>query len=63
MIILFITVIIVNIIIYCFVFSLQTNDSGLASYVASQIDRSLSWKVREISHIWFLDIWHEIQTN
>ena len=63
MIILFITVIIVNIIIYCFVFSLQTNDSGLASYVASQIDRSLSWKVREISHIWLLDIWHGIQTN
>ena len=25
---------------------LQTNDSGLASYVAGQIDRSLSWKVR-----------------
>ena len=25
--------------------SLQANDSGLASYVAGQIDRSLSWKV------------------
>ena len=25
---------------------LQTDDSGLASYVAGQIDRSLSWKVR-----------------
>lgn len=23
----------------------QANDSGLASYVAGQIDRSLSWKV------------------
>ena len=26
--------------------NLQTSDSGLASYVAGQIDRSLSWKVR-----------------
>lgn len=24
---------------------IQTNDSGLASYVASQVDRSLSWTV------------------
>lgn len=24
---------------------MQSNDSGLASYVAGQIDRTLSWKV------------------
>ena len=28
-------------------YNLQANDSGLASYVAGQIDRTLSWKVRE----------------
>lgn len=27
---------------------MQANDSGLASYVAGQIDRSLSWKVRQM---------------
>jgi hypothetical protein len=27
----------------------QANDSGLASYVAGQIDRTLSWKVNMIS--------------
>lgn len=31
--------------------SLQTDDSGLASYVANQIDRSLSWKVRYLCYI------------
>ena len=30
----------------CASFALQTQDSGLASYVAGQIDRSLTWKVR-----------------
>lgn len=28
-----------------FLWAMQANDSGLASYVAGQIDRSLSWKV------------------
>ena len=28
-----------------FLLILQSNDSGLASYVAGQIDRTLSWKV------------------
>lgn len=30
---------------YFFSGAKQANDSGLASYVAGQIDRSLSWKV------------------
>lgn len=29
---------------------LQSNDSGLASYVAGQIDRTLSWKVMINAH-------------
>jgi hypothetical protein len=31
----------------------QTNDSGLASYVAGQVDRTLSWKVLFV-HPFFL---------
>lgn len=26
--------------------NMQTNDSGLASYVSGQVDQSLSWKVK-----------------
>jgi hypothetical protein len=33
----------VTVVIYCV--TLQTDDSGLASYVAGQIDRSLNWNV------------------
>jgi hypothetical protein len=33
----------------------QTSDSGLASYVAGQIDRSLSWKVHTPMDFYTLD--------
>ena len=36
---------------WAFCFHLQANDSGLASYVAGQIDRTLSWKVREYNSL------------
>ena len=33
------------VILELFYVTMQADDSGLASYVAGQIDRSLSWKV------------------
>ena len=49
---LLIVVVVAAIAIYCFGITLQTNDSGLASYVAGQVDRSLNWKVMSIFHIY-----------
>lgn len=37
-------------------FDLQTNDSGLASYAAGQVDQSLSWKVDGCSYIRFSEV-------
>jgi hypothetical protein len=34
----------------------QTNDSGLASYVAGQVDRTLSWKVLLLHYYIFLSL-------
>lgn len=41
---------------------LQADDSGLASYVAGQIDRSLSWKVEiAFSILRFLELCTEVR--
>lgn len=37
--------------------SMQTDDSGLASYVAEQIDRSLSWKVSSCMDFYRFQTW------
>lgn len=43
---------------------LQANDSGLASYVAGQIDRSLSWKVEIVFPIFrFLKLYIEVRSS
>lgn len=39
--------------------NLQTDDSGLASYVAGQVDRSLSWKVRCVLCVYVSYRWQD----